>query len=354
MADKTYTAAVIGVGPPGEVPFRKGGGHKIGYVHGQMHKQHPQVKLQYACDIVPANLEGFQRHFDVPHGFADYREMLAKTKPDIVSICTYVGLHRPMIEAAARAGVKAIFCEKPFVASPADLDVVRKVLAETGVKLVIAHIRRYRPAMERAMQLFTSGAMGKPVLTFGGVGGWDISEMGSHWLDLIRYFHGDRDVKWVMGQFRVTNQQGYGHTMEDHGVAYFEFDGGGKGLFDGGSGMADGTFLTLTGTEGTIRIFSENKLVITTPKGHESTELTDPLSNEWSTIWSAALADLVRWVEGGPEPRIGFSTSGKTAELNLAAYVSAVRGDRVDLPLSDPLNEWPVEILARRAEDGRR
>jgi hypothetical protein len=44
----------------------------------------------------------------------------------------------------------------------------------------------------------------------------------------------------------------------------------------------------------------------------------------------------------------------KTAELNLAAYVSCLRRDRVDLPLADPLlDEWPVEKLARlRADEG--
>ncbi len=38
-------------------------------------------------------------------------------------------------------------------------------------------------------------------------------------------------------------------------------------------------------------------------------------------------------------------------EVNLAAYLSAVRGDRIDLPLDAEamaLDEWPVEILARR------
>jgi hypothetical protein len=36
--------------------------------------------------------------------------------------------------------------------------------------------------------------------------------------------------------------------------------------------------------------------------------------------------------------------------LNLAAYLSAVAGDRIDLPLDEfGLDEWPLEVLARRA-----
>jgi hypothetical protein len=41
----------------------------------------------------------------------------------------------------------------------------------------------------------------------------------------------------------------------------------------------------------------------------------------------------------------------RVGELNLAAYLSALRGDRIDLPLADAdlqVNEWPVELLARR------
>ncbi len=42
--------------------------------------------------------------------------------------------------------------------------------------------------------------------------------------------------------------------------------------------------------------------------------------------WDALVADWLGWIEGGPEPRVGFSTMLKTSELNFAAYLSALRG----------------------------
>src|SRR4051812_29996084 len=45
--------------------------------------------------------------------FADYREMLAATELDALSICTPPALHAEIAEAALAAGV-AVLCEKPL------------------------------------------------------------------------------------------------------------------------------------------------------------------------------------------------------------------------------------------------
>jgi predicted dehydrogenase len=343
-----YRAAVIGVGNHFE-SLRKGGGHRIGYVHGQMYRQNDRSEIVAAADISDINLRTWVKHFEVPGGFLDYRQMLKEARPDIVSICTYVGTHYPMIVDCARAGVKAVFCEKPFVCSPVELQGVRDIITETGLKLVISHVRRYRPAFMRVRELFRQGAIGKPMLCTAGIADWDLSEWGSHWLDIFRYFHQDQPVKWVLGQARVRDQRGYNHAMEEHAVAYFGFEDGGRGLLDGGCALNGEATMTLLGTEGTIRVLGENKLVIDTASGRKVEEFTDPSSVDWFPIWPLCLQDLVAWLDGKEEPRIGFTYTGPTAELNLAAYISAVRGDRIDLPLTDDLNEWPVEVLARRA-----
>jgi predicted dehydrogenase len=343
-----YRAAVIGVGRAGGGNTPKGGGHQIGYTHGEMHSRAGRVRLAAAADISAENLAAFQERFAVEEGYTDHRAMLADARPEIVSICTYVGLHRQLIEDAARAGVKGIICEKPFLASPADIAAVQEVAAETGVKIVVCHIRRYRPAFRRARELYLSGEVGRPLMCLAGIEGWDLSEWGSHWLDMFRFLHGDVPVEWVMGQARVRDLRGYGHAMEDHAVAYFGFAGGGKALLDGGVGMAGPATMTLVGTEGTIRVLEEHTLVVDTAEARRTEAFKDPLSREWLPLWDHLLADLVQWIEGGPEPELGLTNMVKTSELNLAAYISALHGDRVDLPLDEALHEWPVELLARR------
>jgi predicted dehydrogenase len=256
-----------------------------------------------------------------------------------------------MIEDAARAGVRGIICEKPFVASPAELERVHQVAEETGVKIVVAHIRRYQPGFQRARELYNDGTVGEPLMCIASIAGWDLSEWGSHWLDMFRFFHNDQPINWVMGQARVRDTRGYGPALEDHAVAYFEFENGGKAVLDGGMTMNGGATMTLIGTRGTIRVFGEDRLVITNAQGECEENFANHPENGWPSVWDKTLAGLISWIEGGEVPLVGLPCVFQSSELNLAAYLSALRGDRVDLPLSDELkkyDEWPLEAMARR------
>jgi predicted dehydrogenase len=343
-----YKAAVIGVGKPNQ-PFQKGGGHAIGHTHAGMFQRNASVELIAGGDINADNLKFFQEKFGVPQGFLDYREMLQVVKPDLVSIGTYVGLHRQIIEDCARAGVKGVVCEKPFLNAPADVEPVRKIVSETGLKVCVAHQRRYYPVMARTQQFIRDGVIGKVICYMTGVEGWDLSEMASHWFDLIRMFHGDAPVKWVFGQARVGKLRGYGHAMEDHAVAYFEFADGARAIVDGGRGLPNGINFVITGTAGTIRVLGEGSVVIDTIAGQR----VENVPAKWNDAWDATLAGLIKWIEGGRAPVVAMDNALQTMEVNHAAYISALRGDRVDLPLDAAalaINEYPVELLARRVQ----
>jgi predicted dehydrogenase len=352
---KQYTSAIIGVGAAKGSGGVKGGGHQIGYLHAQTYQSTPRTRLIAAADINPRNLDAFQREFDVSLGFEDAVSMLREVRPDIVSICTYVGLHRSMIEQCAQVGVKGIFCEKPFLATPRELIEVERIARETGVRIVVGHFRRYLPVFQRARQLYAGGAVGEPMLCVAGIEGWDLSEWGSHWLDMFRHFHEDRPINWVLSQARVRDARGYGHAMEDHAVAYFEFDGGGKGLLDGGHSINGPWSISLIGTEGAIRIQGQEHLHVDTASGRKTENLEQ--EDQVITAWRRIVDELANWIEGGPEPLVGLPNILKSAELNLACYLSAIRGDRIDLPLAgqdtSDITEWPVEILARRAAQGQ-
>lgn len=71
----------------------------------------------------------------------------------------------------------------------------------------------------------------------------------------------------------------------------------------------------------------------------------------WHGLWDTTLTDLVNWMEGGSAPELAMDNALKTLEVNQAAYISALRGDRVDLPLDAAavaIDEYPVELIARR------
>jgi predicted dehydrogenase len=339
--------AVIGVGKADERTWAKGGGHKIGYDHARAMRS-IGIELSSAADIDPVNLGAFQSEFNLSSGFADYREMLAAEQPDVVGICTYVGLHAEMVQACALAGVSVIVCEKPFVSSPAQLDSVRRTVEETGVTLGIAHIRRFSPCFVKARDLIREGAVGQPVLLCGGLGGWDLSEFGSHWIDLIRFLRDDRPVEYVMGQARVRDGFGYGHRMEEHALAYFEFDDACRGLVDGGRSFAgpSGWDIRVVGTEGVLAITENVQVELFNGEGRQVVP-TPPADNVWEDLYGS----LVRERQGGPESPVSFRRCAPSAEINLGAYLSAVKGDRVDLPLAGEdlsYDRWPLDELAER------
>ncbi|HET7571435.1 MAG TPA: Gfo/Idh/MocA family oxidoreductase [Gaiellaceae bacterium] len=346
--NRKVRAAVIGVGRAGDLPAERGGGFKIGYVHATNYRAHPEVELVAGADVNEENLAAWRQEFAVPGGYADHRELLADARPELVSICTYVGLHARMLEDCARAGVGTIFCEKPFLAAPAELELVRGLLAETGVKVAVAHIRRYQPIFRRMRELVQAGAIGRPLLYSASLPGWDLSEWGTHWFDIFRFFNDDAPVEWVMGQARVREERAYGHATEQHAVAYFSFAGGCKGLIDGGGDLAQPFPMILTGEDGELRLVDNETLRIVDATG--AREERFPIAGAWDAMWGEAVDEVVAWARGGDEPTIGATNALQTAELNLAAYLSAVERDRVDLPLADlSLAEWPLEQLARAA-----
>lgn len=338
-------AAVIGVGRAGDLPADRAGGFKIGYHHATQYRDRQGVDLVAGADISEVNLAAWRDEFDVPSGYSDHREMLAATEPDLVSICTYVGLHAQMIEDCARAGVRGILCEKPFLAAPAELASVRGLIADTGVKIVVAHVRRYQPVFRRMRDLVRDGAIGRPLLFSAGIPGWDLSEWGTHWIDMFRFFNEDGPVEWVMGQARVRGARAYGHATEEHASAYFSFAGGCKALIDGGGDLARPYTMILTGEDGELRLL-DNTLRILDRDGTRDEEFAGG-GEVWTEMWRATVDGLVTWVEGGDEPTVGATNALQTSEVNLAAYLSAIERDRIDLPLVDlSLSEWPLERLA--------
>jgi len=336
-----YKIALVGVGKAEKSEGKDG--CKIGYQHAINLADFPRARLVAGVDIHPGNLSAWQQEFGIAQGYLDYDKMLRDLQPDAVCIATYVGTHFPLIEKAARAGVRGILCEKPFLNSPAELKKLRELIAETGVRIVVNHMRRYQPLFQQVRQMIAEGRIGAPELMSAGIAGWDLSEWGAHWLDIFRFFNDDLPVEWVFGQTRTRDLHSFGHHMEDHAVAYFQFANGCKGLLEGGAKLGEAC-MTISGSEGTLRIVNEGHAILQGKSGWEEITTGTYGPGVWLGPWNA----LFDWMEGGAEPALGATNQLLTSELNLAAYVSALIGDRVDLPLVSELNLWPVDALATK------
>lgn len=129
--------------------------------------------------------------------YADYREMLDNERLDVVAVGPrWLDQHRDMCVVAAERGCH-IFMEKPFCRDLTEADEIVRACEKHRIKLAIAHQTRWSPPVEVVRREIANGIIGKvlEIRTRGKEdargGGQDLWVLGSHVLDLMRFFGGD-------------------------------------------------------------------------------------------------------------------------------------------------------------------
>ena len=141
----------------------------------------------------------------VPAVFADPGEMIDRTRPDIVAVCSPPDFHRAHAELALGAGCH-VFCEKPLTSTLADADAIIVAAEKCGLQVVV---NNQFPAMRihtAARDEIGSAAFGRLLYlhawhtmrpTAHTEAGWRGAmqrrvgmEFGIHVLDLVRFFFG--------------------------------------------------------------------------------------------------------------------------------------------------------------------
>ncbi|MCE9641628.1 MAG: Gfo/Idh/MocA family oxidoreductase [Betaproteobacteria bacterium] len=118
-----------------------------------------RIRFVRGVDAAPDKL----RDFAAKHGFGlctDLAEVMADPAIKAVVLATPHSLHRPMVEASARAG-KQIFCEKPFALNHADAAAMVDACNRAGVVLGVGHYRRFWPSMVALKRAVDAGELGQ-------------------------------------------------------------------------------------------------------------------------------------------------------------------------------------------------
>ena len=132
-------------------------GHQLDAIWRKM----PQTTIVGVSDDNPRGLKGALERLKVRQGFADFREMLDKTKPDVMAICPrWVDQHHAMAMAAIERGIH-VYVEKPFVRNLEEADEIVAACKRHKVKLAIAHPTRYSPKLKTVAKLIKDGAIGR-------------------------------------------------------------------------------------------------------------------------------------------------------------------------------------------------
>src|SRR3954447_8704102 len=84
--------------------------------------------------------------------FDDYARLLADVDLDGVALTGPNSTHKPIAQAAAKLR-RHVFCEKAMAPSVADCWEMIRACKAAGVRLMVGHKRRLRPAWARAIEL---------------------------------------------------------------------------------------------------------------------------------------------------------------------------------------------------------
>jgi myo-inositol 2-dehydrogenase / D-chiro-inositol 1-dehydrogenase len=163
-ANSQLTVAAIGVGGS-RGAFSQGRGIAMRAAqHGRMIA---------VCDVDSVHMAEFNTHFDNKLAtYADYRRLLEREKPDIVTIGTPDHWHVPIAISALQAGCD-VYCEKPLTLTIEEGFRVRDAVKESGrVFQVGTQQRSENDAMFlKAIAIAQSGRLGKNVKAYAAIGG---------------------------------------------------------------------------------------------------------------------------------------------------------------------------------------
>lgn len=161
--DTKRTVAAIGVGGSRGV-YNRG---------GQIANEAARLgRLIAVCDVDDLHTAEFnEKHGGGLGKYRDYREMLEKEQPQVVTIGTPDHWHVPIAIAALRGGAD-VYCEKPLTLTIDEGKQIRKVVEETGrVFQVGTQQRSDAQRFLKAIAIVQSGRLGDDVNAYVAIGG---------------------------------------------------------------------------------------------------------------------------------------------------------------------------------------
>lgn len=371
MAQKMYRAAIIGRTGRGDY------GHGLDVVYNGM----PGIVVAAVADPDSDGRARCAARTGAREQFANYREMLEKIRPDLVSVAPrWVDEHREMVVACAAAGVKGIYCEKPFARTLADADEMLAACRRAGTHVAVAHQNRAVPYLDRVKELVRAGTIGRLTRVRGKGkddsrgGSQDLIVLGTHVLDMMRAVAGD--PLWAFGHVRQDGRdinrgdvkegaEGLGPIAGNNLSGYYAFPDGAAGSIESyvskGSGRIMG--LWIEGAEGTITLHggSEKQAYlcraplwtpelggaawerITLPEWERGPDGHPRSGAELLNVSNQRMVQgLIRCIEEGGEHFSSGADARWAMEMYFALPESQRTGARVAMPLKNRQNPWTM------------
>jgi predicted dehydrogenase len=325
-------AAALGVGLIGA------GG--VAVAHARGYQQQPGVRVVALCGTGAERGRRLASELAADY-YTDYRELLARSDLQAVSICSPPHVHREHALAAARSG-RHILLEKPMCPTLAECDEVIAACREHGVQLMVGQTQRFIGSELVAKSLVERGEIGRPVLitdvsvfpAFDPRGWFWTREISGGGILMSSAVHRADRLRWLLGtEFDEVHARlgtfGREVATEDAGVISLRFASGALGslvqIAPPGPTHARRPELVVYGTDGT--------LVVRMGEAVEcfGRRLAFSQRFERDDAWAREIEAFVRAIREGREPPVGGQDGRAAVAFVLAAYRSAAIGQAVRL-----------------------
>jgi predicted dehydrogenase len=347
-----YTVSLIGCG-------------RISFKHIEAFVQNADtMTLISVCDSLRERAEEKARESRIGSDVAvygDYQKMLAERKPDIVTIATESGKHKPIAIDCLKAGCHVI-CEKPMALSTKDADEMISAAKRNHRKLAVCFQNRFNAPIQRLRTALDGGRFGK--VLHGAIqirwnrneayyaeapwrGTWEqdggtLMNQCTHGIDLLQWMLGEEALR-VRSQTRRFLRP---IEAEDFGAAIVEFKNGSVGIIEGSACVYPTNInetLSIFGEKGSAVVggLAVNKIETwrfadAHNVGDPEEKVLNPHEKDPPTVYgfghTALFRDFIDAIETDREPLVSGEKGKKALEIILAIYKSQKTGQAVDLP----------------------
>jgi UDP-N-acetyl-2-amino-2-deoxyglucuronate dehydrogenase len=330
---------------------------RISRSHFESLKQHANdAELTSVCDIDLDVLKKTASEYNVP-GFLSMEELLEKTGPDVVILCTPSGLHPQQAIKAAHAG-RHVITEKPMATRLIDGKRMVQAFDDENRHLFVVKQNRLNPTLQLLKSAVVKKRFGRIYMVNINVfwtrpqeyydqakwrGTWEFDggafmNQASHYIDLL---------DWVVGP--IESVHSYTSTLarnievEDTGVANIKWRSGALGSIN----VTMLTYpknlegsITILGEKGTVQVggIAVNEIKHWEFDSEDEDDLKVKDANYGTTsvygIGHPLYYDnVIKVIRGNAKPETDGREGLRSLETLIAMYTSARDGCRVSLPL---------------------
>jgi predicted dehydrogenase len=358
---RNFTACVIGHSGRGDY------GHSV----DQIFTDRNDVQLLAVADPVAEGRAQAMKRSKALREYEEYRQMLAKERPQLVAIAPrWTDQRREMCLAAIKAGAH-LYTEKPFATDLLEADEILAAADKSGRKIAVAHQTRLAPSILHLKKALNEGLIGEllQIDAWGKqddrrAGGEDMLVLGTHLFDLMRFFAGNpiwctarvsekgRDITSASG--RKAGEE-IGPVAGDEISAQFAFGNSVPGSFTSRAKVREAVGhwgILLSGTKGSARILNDVFPTIFVSKAapfNKNSGRTeswqrlegDPGISMAESEKTALVAnrrlvdDWIDAIRNNREPVCSGRAATAAIEMVMAVYQAAIAAKRVDFPLTD-------------------